>query len=157
MTPGMLAALSQMNFDIDVRDVVPSVGVPTLVIHRRHHRLVAVRHSRWLADHFPNAKLVEVPGDDHTPWYQDRELTLGEIGEFLTGTRSEPDPGRILATVLFTDIVDSTGIAAELGDVKWRPASTDPPVASVALVPLSTRPLMTESECEQGCTRGNAR
>jgi pimeloyl-ACP methyl ester carboxylesterase len=120
MTPGMLQAIVQMYFDIDVRDAVPSVHVPALVIHRRHDRLVNVRNGRWLAEHLPNAKLVEVPGDDHVPWYQDPELTLGEIEEFLTGTRGEPESDRMLATVLFTDIVDSTRTAAELGDKRWH-------------------------------------
>jgi pimeloyl-ACP methyl ester carboxylesterase len=120
MTPGMLQAIVQMYFDIDVRDAVPSVHVPALVIHRRHDRLVNVRNGRWLAEHLPNAKLVEVPGDDHVPWYQDPELTLGEIEEFLTGTRGDPESDRMLATVLFTDIVDSTRTAAELGDKRWH-------------------------------------
>jgi class 3 adenylate cyclase len=120
ISPGMLAQVAQMFFDTDVRDVAPTVHVPTLVIHRRHDRLVNVRHSRWLAEHMPNAKLVEVPGDDHIPWYQDPELTLGEIEEFLTGARAEPEPDRILTTVLFTDIVDSTRTAAEVGDKSWH-------------------------------------
>lgn len=120
MTPGMLASVAQMFFETDVRDVVPSVRVPALVLHRRHDRLVNVRHGRWLAEHLPNARLVEVPGDDHIPWYQDPEATLGEIEEFLTGARGAPEPDRMLATVLFTDIVESTRTAAELGDKRWR-------------------------------------
>ena len=120
ISPGMLARLAQMFVETDVRDVVPNMHVPALVIHRRHDRLVNVRHSRWLAEHLPDAKLVEIPGDDHIPWYQDPELTLGEIEEFLTGTRSEPEPDRMLATVLFTDIVDSTRTAAEIGDSRWH-------------------------------------
>src|SRR5215211_3803277 len=120
ISPGMLLAAALMFLDTDVRDVVPSVHTPTLLIHRRHDRLVNVRHSRWLAEHLPNAKLVEIPGDDHIPWYQDPELTLGEIEEFLTGTRAEPEPDRMLATVLFTDIVGSTRTAAELGDKRWH-------------------------------------
>jgi class 3 adenylate cyclase len=119
-SPGMLAALAQMFLDIDVRNVVPSVHVPTLILHRRHDRLVNVRHGRWLAEHMPNARLVELPGDDHNPWYQDPERTLGEMQEFLTGTRYEPESERTLATVVFTDIVDSTRTAAELGDQRWR-------------------------------------
>ncbi len=79
-----------------------------------------MRHSRWLAEHLPDAKLVEIPGDDHIPWYQDPELTLGEIEEFLTGARAEPEPDRMLATVLFTDIVGSTTTAAEIGDKRWH-------------------------------------
>ena len=111
---------SQMFLDIDVRDVVPSVHVPTLVLHRRHDRLVNVRNGRWLAEHLPNARLVELPGDDHIPWYEDAERALGEVQEFLTGARHAPEPERVLATVLFTDIVDSTRTAAELGDQRWR-------------------------------------
>jgi class 3 adenylate cyclase len=119
-SPGMLGALVQMFFDIDVRDIVPSVHVPTLVLHREHDRLVNVRNGRWLAEHLPNAKYVELPGDDHILWYEDVERTLGEIEEFLTGARHAPEPERRLATVLFTDIVDSTRTAAEIGDQRWR-------------------------------------
>ena len=78
-SPGMLAALVRMFFDIDVRDVVPSVHVPTLVLHRQRDRLVNVRNGRWLAEHLPNARLVELPGDDHLMWYEDVDRTLGEI------------------------------------------------------------------------------
>jgi pimeloyl-ACP methyl ester carboxylesterase len=120
VSPGMLAALVQMFFDIDVRDVVPSVHVPTLVLHRRHDRLVNIGNGRWLAEHLPNAKFVELPGDDHVLWYQHPEVALGEIQEFLTGARFEPEPERMLATVVFTDIVDSTSTAAELGDRRWH-------------------------------------
>ena len=116
----MLAALVRMFFDIDVRDVVPSVHVPTLVLHRERDRLVNVRNGRWLAEHLPNARLVELPGDDHLMWYEDVDRTLGEIEEFLTGARHAAEPERMLATVLFTDIVDSTRTAAELGDQRWR-------------------------------------
>src|SRR5918912_2802977 len=84
-SPGMLAQLAQMFFEIDVRDVVPSVHVPTLILHRRHDRLVNVRHGRWLAEHLPNAKYLELPGDDHAIWYEDTDVLLGEIQEFLTG------------------------------------------------------------------------
>jgi class 3 adenylate cyclase len=120
VSPGMLAGLVQMFFDIDVRDVVPSVHVPTLILHRSHDRLVNIGNGRWLAEHLPNAKFVELPGDDHVLWYQHPELTLAEIHEFLTGTRYEPETERMLATVVFTDIVDSTRTAAELGDQRWR-------------------------------------
>ncbi|MDQ6914635.1 MAG: adenylate/guanylate cyclase domain-containing protein [Actinomycetota bacterium] len=119
-SPGMLAQLVQMFLQLDVRDVVGSVHVPTLVLHRRYDRLVNVRNGRWLAEHLPNARLVELPGNDHIPWYETPERTLGEIQEFLTGTRYAPEPDRILATVVFTDIVDSTRTAAELGDQRWR-------------------------------------
>jgi class 3 adenylate cyclase len=119
-SPGMLVSLAEMFIDTDVRDVVPSVQVPALVLHRRYDRLVNVRHGRWLAEHLPNARLVETPGDDHAPWTQGAEDTLALVQEFLTGTHYEPEPDRVLATVLFTDIVDSTGMAAQLGDSRWR-------------------------------------
>ena len=119
-SPGMIGALVQMFFDIDVRDIVPSVHVPTLVLHRQRDRLVNVRNGRWLAEHLPNARFVELPGDDHIMWYENLDTTLGEVEEFLTGTRQAPEPERVLATVLFTDIVDSTRTAAELGDHPWR-------------------------------------
>ena len=119
-SPGMLASLAQMFLDIDVRDVVPTVHVPTLVLHRRHDRLVNVRNGRWLAEHLPDARLVELPGSDHSLLYEEPESALGEVQEFLTGTRSTPTPERMLATVLFTDIVDSTKTATDLGDRRWR-------------------------------------
>jgi class 3 adenylate cyclase len=119
-SPGMLASMVQTFLDIDVRDVVPSVHVPTLLLHRRHDLLVNVRNSRWLAEHLPNARLVELPGRDHSLIYETPEISFGEIQEFLTGARDAPEPERILATVLFTDIVDSTRMASELGDHGWR-------------------------------------
>jgi pimeloyl-ACP methyl ester carboxylesterase len=124
-SPGMLLQLAQMFLEIDVREVVPSVHVPTLLLHRRNDMLVNVRHSRWLAEHMPNARLVELPGQDHSFWYEHPELALAEIQEFLTGTRYAPEPERMLATVLFTDIVDSTRTAAELGDARWRSVLED--------------------------------
>jgi class 3 adenylate cyclase len=119
-SPGMLAGLAQMFVEIDVRDVVPSVQVPTLVLHRRLDRLVNVRHSRWLAEHLPNAQLVELRGGDHLPWGGGAEELIDEVQEFLTGTHYAPEVDRVLATVLFTDIVDSTDTAAQLGDQRWR-------------------------------------
>jgi class 3 adenylate cyclase len=119
-SPGMLRSLVEMFLDIDVRDVVPTVQVPTLVLHRRLDPLVNVGNGRWLAEHLPDARLVELPGEDHTPWYQDPDIMIGEIQKFLTGTRGSVVAERRLATVLFTDVVDSTRTAAELGDERWR-------------------------------------
>jgi class 3 adenylate cyclase len=119
-SPGMLTSLVQMFLDIDVRDVVPSVHVPALVLHRAHDRLVNVGNGRWLAEHLPDARYVELPGDDHSVLYEHPEVTIGEVQEFLTGTRNAPEPERVLATVLFTDIVDSTRTASDLGDQRWR-------------------------------------
>jgi class 3 adenylate cyclase len=119
-SPGMLSALGEMFIDLDVRDILPSVHTPTLIIHRTRDRLVNVGHGRWLAEHMPNARLVEFEGDDHVFWYEGAEEWLGEVQEFLTGTRAAPVSDRVLATVLFTDIVDSTRMAADLGDDRWR-------------------------------------
>ncbi|MGD1059576.1 MAG: adenylate/guanylate cyclase domain-containing protein, partial [Solirubrobacteraceae bacterium] len=119
-SPGMMIALGQMFLDLDVRDVVPSVHAPALILHRTRDRLVNVRHGRWLAEHMPNARMVEFEGDDHPFFYENRDEWLGEIQEFLTGARAVPVSDRMLATVLFTDIVDSTRTAVELGDKRWR-------------------------------------
>jgi class 3 adenylate cyclase len=119
-SPGMMIALAQMFLDIDVRDIVPSVHAPALILHRTHDRLVNVRHGRWLAEHLPNARIVEFEGDDHGFWFQGTDQWLGALQEFLTGARAVPQTDRVLATVLFTDIVDSTRTAADLGDQDWR-------------------------------------
>jgi class 3 adenylate cyclase len=119
-SPGMMIALAEMFLDLDVRDVVPSVHAPALILHRTRDRLVNVHHGRWLAEHLPNARMVEFEGDDHPFWFQGTEEWLGAIQEFLTGARAVPMPNRVLATVLFTDIVDSTRTAVELGDQHWR-------------------------------------
>jgi pimeloyl-ACP methyl ester carboxylesterase len=119
-SPGMLIALSTMFLDLDIRDVVPSVHTPALVIHRTRDRLVNVRNGRWLAEHLPNARMVEFDGDDHNFWYEGRAEWLGEVQEFVTGSRAVVVPDRVLQTLLFTDIVDSTGTASELGDRRWR-------------------------------------
>jgi class 3 adenylate cyclase len=119
-SPGMIAQLVRMFLDIDVREVVPTVHVPALVIHRTRDRLVNVGNGRWLAEHLPDARLLELDGDDHILWYENRDAILGEIEEFLTGARARPEPERTLATVLFTDLVDSTRTASELGDRRWR-------------------------------------
>ena len=119
-SPGMMIALGQMFLDLDVRDVVPSVHAPALILHRTRDRLVNVRHGRWLAEHLPNARMVEFEGEDHGFWFQGKEEWLGALQEFLTGARAVPETDRVLATVLFTDIVDSTRMAADLGDQRWR-------------------------------------
>jgi class 3 adenylate cyclase len=120
ISPGMLTGVFSMFLDLDVRDVVPSVHVPVLVLHRRHDLLVNVRHGRWLAEHLPDARYVELEGMDHSLFFAPSDEAMGEIEEFLTGTRRAEVPDRVLATVLFTDIVDSTKTAAALGDRSWR-------------------------------------
>ena len=103
-----------------MRDVLPSIRVPTLVLHRRDDTFIMVEHSRYIASHIPGARLVEQEGSDNMFSIGDSEAILGEIEEFLTGARHDREPDRMLATVLFTDIVDSTRRAAELGDGRWR-------------------------------------
>jgi class 3 adenylate cyclase len=119
-SPGAAAAFATMNAEIDIRDVLPAIHVPTLVIHRSGDQFVNVGHGRYLADRIDGARLVEPPGDDHLWYVGDQEAILGEVEEFLTGVRPAPEPDRVLATVLFTDIVESTRRAADLGDMKWR-------------------------------------
>jgi class 3 adenylate cyclase len=109
-----------MNGLIDVRHVLPAVRVPTLVLHRVGDRAIAVQNGRYLADHLDGAHYVELPGEDHLPWVGDQDSILDEAEEFLTGVRRGPEPDRVLATVLFTDIVGSTQLASELGDRRWR-------------------------------------
>jgi pimeloyl-ACP methyl ester carboxylesterase len=118
-TPASWAAFVRMAYDIDVREVVPTIHVPTLIIHATDERVCDVGNARWLAQNLPGSRFVELPGADHVPWF-DPEETLGEIREFLTGSREPKEPDRVLATVLFTDIVGSTERATQLGDRRWR-------------------------------------
>ncbi len=120
LSPGAAVALVRMNVEIDIRHVLPAIRVPTLVLHRAGDRAVSVEQGRYMAEHISGAKYVELPGDDHAPWIGDQDAILDEIEEFLTGVRPAPEPDRVLATVLFTDIVGSTKRAAELGDRRWR-------------------------------------
>ncbi len=119
-SPAMVQRIFEMFLDIDVRAILGTIHVPTLVLHRRGDRVVNRRAGRELAEQIPGARYVELPGIDHLPWAGDSEAVVGEIEEFLTGTRSIPEPDRVLATVMFMDIVGSTQRAAELGDARWR-------------------------------------
>jgi pimeloyl-ACP methyl ester carboxylesterase len=119
-SPGAAAALLRMNSYIDVREVLPTIRVPTLVLHRGGDHDVDVAEGRYLASKIPGAKFVELPGDDHWISAGNPGEIADEIEEFLTGTRPAPELDRVLATVLFTDIVGSTERAAELGDRSWR-------------------------------------
>lgn len=118
-TPSTWEAFARMAFDIDVREVVPSIHVPALVIHARDDGICHVGNGRWLAANLPGARYVELDGADHVPWF-DSDATVAEIREFLTGSREPAEPDRVLATVLFTDIVGSTQLATQLGDQRWR-------------------------------------
>ena len=115
-----MLAIWRMLAQVDVRPVLPAIHVPTLVLHRTGDAVAPVEHGRYIAAHIPGAKYVEQPGNDHAGWGGDPDATADEIEEFLTGTRPEHEPDRVLATVLFTDIVGSTERARELGDRQWR-------------------------------------
>jgi len=119
-SPGAALALLQMNMQIDVRHVLPVISVPTLVLQRTRDPNIKVENGRYIAQHIQGAKYVEFPGEDHAPWAGDADTLCDEIQAFLTGVRHGPEPDRILATVLFTDIVDSTRRAAEIGDRAWK-------------------------------------
>ena len=119
-SPGAAVGYIRMNFEIDVRHVLPAVRTPTLVLHRTGDRIVPLDAGRYLASHIPGARLVELSGDDHVPWVGETEPLVGEIEEFLTGVRRSAEDDRLLATVLFTDIVASTERAGLLGDRGWK-------------------------------------
>src|SRR5215813_7956593 len=119
-SPTAAVTLSRMNGEIDVRHVMPSIRVPSLILHCVGDRAIDIGGARYMAQQIPGARLIELPGSDHFPWLTNAAVVLGEIEEFLTGTRHAPEPDRVLATILFTDIVDSTKRAAEMGDQSWR-------------------------------------
>ena len=118
-SPGAARDLVLMNSSIDVRHVLPAIRVPTLVLHRRGDTDSSVEEGRYLAEHIPTARFVELDGAAHLPWI-DADQILDEVEEFLTGVRRGPSPDRVLATLLFTDIVGSTDRAAAVGDRAWR-------------------------------------
>jgi len=120
VSPGAARALWRAIRETDIRDVLATIRVPTLVIHRTEDTLVPVEHSRDMAARVPGAKLVELPGRDHLWWFGDQDAIVEEVQEFLTGQREVAEPDRVLATVMFTDIVSSTERAAEIGDQRWR-------------------------------------
>lgn len=119
-SPGAAGAILRMNREIDVRIVLPATRVPTLILHRTAEHVIDVGHARYMAQHIPGAKLIELAGEDHQPWLGDRDTVLNEVEKFLTGKHQVLEPERVLATVLFTDIQGSTERAAALGDHSWR-------------------------------------
>jgi class 3 adenylate cyclase len=119
-SPGAAEALTRMNAQIDVRDILSAVKVPTLIIHRVGDRALSVEGSRYMAKRIEGAKYVELGGADHLPWVGEQNEILDEVEEFLTGVRRGPEPDRVLATVLFTDLVGSTERATMLGDRRWH-------------------------------------
>lgn len=118
-SPAGAAALLRLYTEIDVRDVLPTITAPTLVLHRRGDRLMPPAAGRAIAEGIPGARFVELDGEDHLPIVEPEQI-LDEVEEFLTGERPEREPDRMLATVMFTDVVDSTARAAALGDRRWR-------------------------------------
>ena len=124
-SPAAAVTLMRMVMDTDARAILPSIHVPSLIVHRVGDRNCDVRGARFAADQIPGARYVELPGDDHLPWVGDSEAIVGEIEQFVTGIWhgggwEEPEPERVLSTVLFTDIVGSSERATSLGDRAWR-------------------------------------
>jgi len=119
MSPRSIETLMRSNVELDLREVLPVIGVPTLVMHRDGDPL-PFGGGKYVAEHIPEARFVELHGDDHWPWVGDPDEVCNHVEEFLTGQRSAAPPDRVLATVMFTDIVGSTERASQLGDRRWR-------------------------------------
>jgi len=121
-SPGAAAALGRMNTEIDVRDVLPTIRVPTLILNRTGDQDANIEEGKYIAGRIPGARFVELPGTDHLFWTEDVDRVVDEVETFLTGTSLGPEPDRVLATVLFTDIVGSTAQAVKMGDRQWMDA-----------------------------------
>jgi len=119
-TPSAFVAMERIYMETDIRDVLPTISVPTLVLHRLGDQVEPIEESRYVAKRIPNATLVELPGEDHAWYVGEPDALIDEIEEFVTGVRRMPDLERLLTTILFTDVVRSTEQAAELGDRRWR-------------------------------------
>ncbi len=119
-SPSAYEELGQIFTDVDVRDILPAIHVPTLVIHRKDDAIVLERQARYVADQIQGATYVEFPGEDHLPFVGDAEVIVDEVEQFVTGRRPIRETDKVLATILFTDIVDSTRQQAELGDRGWK-------------------------------------
>jgi class 3 adenylate cyclase/pimeloyl-ACP methyl ester carboxylesterase len=119
MSPQNVDRLMAANFELDMREVMPVIAVPTLVLHRDGD-VLPIGGGRYVAEHIPGARFVEMHGEDHWPWVGDPDEVCDHVEEFLTGQRTVPPPDRVLATVMFTDIVGSTERASEVGDRRWR-------------------------------------
>jgi class 3 adenylate cyclase/pimeloyl-ACP methyl ester carboxylesterase len=119
-SPGTILVLRRMLEQVDVRHVLPAIRVPTLILHRANNRLVVVDHGRYIAERILGARYLEAPGIDYFPFLGNADVILNEIEEFLTGSRHEAELDRVLATVMFIDIVGSTELAARIGDYEWK-------------------------------------
>jgi class 3 adenylate cyclase len=118
--PASARAVNLLGARADVRAVLPMIKTPTLVLQRVDNAFVRIGHARYLAENIAGAKLIELAGRDYLPFVGDTDAVIGEVEEFLTGARGTPSADRVLATILFTDIVDSTTRAADTGDRRWR-------------------------------------
>src|SRR5713101_3665480 len=120
-SPGSVLTLMRANYEIDVRHLLPAIRVPTLILHRAGDELVPIRAGRYLAEHIPGAKYAEIPGTDHLVLDREtQDIIADQIEEFITGERRRLESDRVVATVMFTDIVGSTQRAAVVGDGRWR-------------------------------------
>jgi class 3 adenylate cyclase len=119
-SPGAAITMALMNREIDVRPILLAIRVPTLVLHRVGDQRAELGEAHFIASSIPDARLVELPGDDRLPWVGDAGAVLDEVEEFMTGARGRFEPDRRLATLVFTDIAGSTARAVELGDLRWR-------------------------------------
>jgi class 3 adenylate cyclase len=119
-SPATAAAVMRVLFELDVRDILPTIGVPTLVVNRKDNPVITAEQGRYVAERIPGAKFVAVPGADYGLAVGDSDAIVDEVEEFLTGAKTAGDADRVLATVLFTDIVGSTARLSELGDRQWR-------------------------------------
>ena len=120
VSPGHGVAMLDLNLAIDTSQMLKTIRVPTLVLHNIGDAFVPVQFSRYIAERIPNSKLVELEGDDHLFWFSNPNEVVAELEDFLIGVRAEQSPDRVLSTVLFTDIVDSTRQASTMGDARWR-------------------------------------
>ncbi|WP_457153847.1 adenylate/guanylate cyclase domain-containing protein, partial [Mesorhizobium sp. P5_C1] len=119
-SPHAAELITRLNYEIDIRAILPAIQVPTLVLHREGDRWTAVDEGSYLAERIPHAEFRLLPGNDHIPWYGDQDELIGQVEEFVTGTRMTAKPGRALMTLLMTDIVDSTKTLSAVGDDRWR-------------------------------------
>jgi pimeloyl-ACP methyl ester carboxylesterase len=119
-SPSAAERITRLNYEVDIREILPAIQAPTLVLHREGDRWTAADEGRFLAERIPHAEFRLLPGNDHIVWYGDQDRLVGEVEEFLTGRRTSAKAGRALLTVLMTDIVGSTGVLSALGDDRWR-------------------------------------
>lgn len=119
-SPGAAVALLRMNTQIDISGILPTIRSPSLVLHRTGDRDANIEEGRWIADKIPGSQFVELPGEDHFPYVGDQDAVVDHVQEFLTGELPKKPVTRVLASILFTDIVSSTKAAGEMGDAAWR-------------------------------------